>query len=211
MAYDHAEQEQLDSFKAWWQRFGSFVSIIIIVALVAFAGWKGWGIYQNKQSMQASQLFEEQTEALTAKDNARVLRVADDMQSKFAGTPYAVMASLTAAKDAVDANKADVAKKYLSWVLNNGKGAEYKAIAAARLSGILMDEKSYDEALKVLSGSFPAQFASLIADRRGDVLLAQGKRDEARAAYTDALAKAQNDDPAKSLIQLKLDSVGSAA
>lgn len=211
MAYDHAEQEQLDSFKAWWQRYGNVTLGIVIIALIAFAGWKGWGVYQNKQSAQAAQLFEEQSEALAAKDGERVLRVADDMQSKYAGTPYAVMASLNAAKDAVDGNKADVAKKYLNWVLNNGKGAEYKAIAAARLSGILLDEKSYDEALKVLSGSFPEQFASLIADRRGDVLLAQGKRDEARAAYTEAIQKASEDDPSKSLIQLKLDSVGSAA
>lgn len=211
MAYDHAEQEQLDSFKAWWQRYGNVTVGIIIVVLLAYAGWKGWGIYQGKQSMQAAQLFDEQSQALNTKDSERVLRVADDMQSKYAGTPYAVMASLNAAKDAVDANKPDVAKKYLNWVLNNGKGAEYKAIAAARLSGILVDEKAYDDALKVLSGSFPEQFASLLADRRGDVLLAQGKRDEARAAYAEAIKKAPEDDPAKSLIQLKLDSVGSAA
>jgi predicted negative regulator of RcsB-dependent stress response len=72
---------------------------------------------------------------------------------------------------------------------------------------VLLDEKKYDDALKALSGDVPAAQAVAVADRRGDVLMAQNKVDEARAAYAEALAKAEAQHPMRQLIQLKLDAL----
>ena len=208
MAYDLEEQEQLDSIKAWWAKYGNLVTWVVILALVAYAGWTGWNTYQGRQAAQASVLYEEQQKSLAAKDNAKVQRAAADIQDKFGGTAYADMSALVAAKSAVDANDADAAKKQLQWVLDHGRSPEYKAIAAVRLAGLMLDAKAYDDALKVLAGQYPAQFAGAIADRKGDVLLAQGKRDDARAAYKLALEKTEAKDPARQLIQIKLDAIG---
>ncbi|WP_034297698.1 tetratricopeptide repeat protein [Herbaspirillum sp. RV1423] len=214
MAYDLEEQEQLASIKAWWSKYGNLLTWVVIVALAAYAAWSGWGIYQSKQSQQAAQLYEEQQKAAdakdNAKDNAKVLRAATDMQEKFSGTAYAQMSALVAAKAAFDANDADNAKKQLQWVIDHGRDAEYKAIAAIRLAGILLDAKAYDDALKLLAGDFPAQFAGAVADRRGDILVAQDKRDEARVAYQLALDKTDERNPGRQLIQLKLDAIGGA-
>jgi predicted negative regulator of RcsB-dependent stress response len=52
-------------------------------------------------------------------------------------------------------------------------------------------------------------FEALFEDLRGDVLAAQAKHAEARAAYSAALAKLKpGDDAARDLIQLKLDGLG---
>ncbi|WP_075258815.1 YfgM family protein [Herbaspirillum camelliae] len=211
MAYDLEEQEQLDSIKAWWAKYGNLVTWVLIIALAGYAGWTGWNTYQGRQSAQASVLYEEQQKSLAAKDNAKVQRAAADIQDKFSGTAYAQMSALVAAKSAFDANDADTAKKQLQWVIDHGRGKEYKAIAALRLAGVLLDAKAYDEALKVLGGDYPAQFAGAIADRKGDVLLAQGKRDEARGAYKLALEKSDAKDPGRQLIQIKLDAIGGEA
>jgi len=211
MAYDLEEQEQLDSIKAWWAKYGNLVTWVLIIALAGYAGWTGWNTYQGRQSAQASVLYEEQQKSLAAKDNAKVQRAAADIQDKFSGTAYAQMSALVAAKSAFDANDADTAKKQLQWVIDHGRGKEYKAIAAVRLAGVLLDAKAYDEALKVLSGDYPAQFAGAIADRKGDVLAAQGKRDEARSAYKLALEKSDAKDPGRQLIQIKLDAIGGEA
>ncbi len=156
-------------------------------------------------------LYEEQQKSLAAKDNAKVQRAAADIQDKFSGTAYAEMSALVAAKSAFDANDLEAAKKQLQWVIDHGRGKEYKAIAAVRLAGVLLDAKAYDEALKVLSGDYPAQFAGAIADRKGDVLAAQGKRVEARSAYKLALEKSDAKDPGRQLIQIKLDAIGGEA
>lgn len=210
MAYDLEEQEQLDSIKAWWSKYGNLLTWVLIIALAAYGAWSGWNVYQRKQAQQASLLYEELQKAADVKDSAKVLRTATDMQDKFGGTAYAQMSALMAAKTAFDANDTDTAKKQLQWVIDHGRDAEYKAIASIRMAGILLDAKAYDDALKLLAGDFPAQFAGAVADRKGDVLVAQDKRDDARAAYQQALDKTDERNPARQLIQLKLDAVGGA-
>ena len=57
MAYDLEEQEQLDSIKAWWAKYGNLVTWALIIALAAYAGWTGWNTWQGRQSAQASVLY----------------------------------------------------------------------------------------------------------------------------------------------------------
>ena len=207
MAYDHEEQEQLATLKAWWQRHGNLTSWVLIVALAGYSGWAGWQYYQRTQSAQAGQLYEELQGAIAAKDAAKVQRAAGDMQSRFGGTAYAQMSGLAAAKVAFDAKDLKAAKTQLQWVLEHGS-EEYKAIAKLRLAGVLLDEKAYDEALKVLSGDTVAQFAGAVADRKGDILVAQNKLGDARTAYLAAWNATSKDNPGRQLIQVKLESIG---
>ena len=73
---------------------------------------------------------------------------------------------------------------------------EYRSIARLRLAALLLEQKQYDEALEQLDAANARTFEPLVADRRGDVLLAQGKKDAARAAYQQAYAAM---DPARRL------------
>src|SRR4051812_18898955 len=104
MAYDLEEQEQLATFKAWWNQYGNLVTWLITIGLSAYAAWSGWDWYQRSQAMQASQLYEELQKAMTAKDNTKLQRAAADMEDKFARTAYAQMSALFAAKSAFDAD-----------------------------------------------------------------------------------------------------------
>jgi len=207
MAYDHEEQEQLATLKAWWQRHGNLTSWVLIVALAGYSGWAGWQYYQRNQAAQAGQLYEELQGAIAAKDAAKIQRAAGDMQSRFGGTAYAQMSGLAAAKAAFDAKDLKTAKTQLQWVAEHGS-EEYKAIAKLRLAGVLLDEKAYDEALKVLSGDTVAQFAGAVADRKGDVLVAQNKLADARTAYLAAWNATSKDNPGRQLIQVKLEAIG---
>src|SRR5471032_639568 len=182
MAYDLEEQEQLASLKAWWNSYGNLTSWVLIAGLAAYSGWTGWNYYQRSQATQASALYDELQGAVAAKDNVKVMRAAGDMESRYASTAYAPMGALAAAKSAFDANDAKTAKAQLQWVAEHGVD-EFKAVAKVRLAGLLMDEKAYDEALKVLGGEIAPQFAGAVADRKGDILVAQNKLAEARTAY----------------------------
>jgi predicted negative regulator of RcsB-dependent stress response len=210
MAYDLEEQEQIETLKSWWKQYGNLVTWLLIAALGAYAAWSGWNYYQRSQAAQADQLYDEINRAVAAKDTARVLRGAADMREKFSRTAYAEMAALTAAKAAFDANDLNGAKAQLQWVVDSGRDEEYRALARIRLAGVLLDEKAYDEGLKVLSADVPVAFAGALADRRGDLLMAQNKVAEARAAYQEALQKSDAKSPGRQLIQLKLDAIGGA-
>ncbi|MES2260485.1 MAG: tetratricopeptide repeat protein [Pseudomonadota bacterium] len=207
MAYDLEEQEQLDSLKAWWAKYGNLTSWVLIAGMAAYSGWTGWNYYQRNQAASASALYDELQNAVIAKDGAKVARVAGDMENRFASTAYAPMTALAAAKTAFEANDLKGAKTQLQWVLDHGND-EYKAIARVRLAGVLLDEKAYEEALKVLAAETPAQFAGAVADRKGDVLVAQNKLAEARTAYQAALNATDKKNPGRQLIQLKLEAIG---
>jgi predicted negative regulator of RcsB-dependent stress response len=84
-----------------------------------------------------------------------------------------------------------------------------QALARLRLASVMLDDQAYDEALKVLAEKPESAFEAQFEDARGDVLVGQGKRAEAKAAYSAALAKLKpGDDAARELIQLKLDGLG---
>ena len=207
MAYDLEEQEQIASLKAWWEKYGNLTSWVLIAVLAAYSGWTGWNYYQRTQAGQASALYDELQGAVEAKDNAKVLRAAGDMESKFGSTAYASMSALVAAKSSFDANDMKSAKTQLQWAVDHGAD-EFKAVAKVRLAGILLDEKAYDEALKTLAGDVPSQFTGAVADRKGDILVAQNKLAEARAAYQAALDATDKKSPGRQLIQLKFEAIG---
>ena len=79
-----------------------------------------------------------------------------------------------------------------------------------RLAGVLADQKKYDEALKQLDGTGSKEFEALVADRRGDILLAQGKAEEAKAAYRKAWDTMDPKVEYRRLIDAKLTSLGAA-
>ncbi|WP_312549731.1 tetratricopeptide repeat protein [Massilia sp.] len=210
MAYDLEEQEQIASFKAFWSKYGNLITWVLIIALGSFAAYNFWNQHVRKQSVEASALYDELTDAVTANDNAKAQRVASDIQDKFKRTAYAQMSALGAAKTAFEANDLKTAKTQLQWVVDNGDD-EYQSIAKLRLAGVLLDEKNYDGAMKLLDGKFLPQFSAEVQDRKGDVLVAQNKIADARNAYVAALAAMGPKHPGSQLVRIKLEAIGGSA
>ena len=209
MSYDLQEQEQLEALKAWWKVNSNFVTTVATVVLAGVLAYQGWGWYGMRQAAAASDRYEEFDRASASKDPKEAARARDlvgTLIDQYGSTVYASMAALRAAKSNLDAGDAKTAKAQLTWVAEHGAEKELALLARVRLAGVLLDEKAYDQALQVLKVDVPEAFASEFADRRGDVLAAQGKTVEARAAYTEALAKAGSQ-PLRGLIQMKLDAL----
>jgi len=211
MAYNLEEQEQLENLKAFWKQYGNFILTVITVAALAVAGWRGWGWYQAREAAQASAVYEQLREAASARDVARVRAVAGTLFEQYGSTAYGEMAALVAARAYVDAGDPKAARVTLEWAVSNAKDDEFRHAARLRLAALLIDEKAYDDAGKLLAVDAPGKFAGEYADRRGDLLTAQGKPDEARAAYRKALEALGPDSPMRRLVQLKLDALGKEA
>ena len=205
---DLEEQEQLDQLKHFWKQYGNLITWTLIVVLGAFAAWNGWNYWQRTQAAQASALFDEVERAAQAGDAARVERAFSDMKDRFGGTTFAQQAGLLAAKVLTEKGKPDAGKAALAWVAEQASDEGYQALARLRLAGVLMESKSHDEALKLLSGSFPGEFEALAADRRGDIYTSQGKRAEAKAEYTKAWHGLDDRAEHRSLVQVKLNALG---
>ena len=210
MAYDIEEQEQIESLKAWWAKYGNAILGVLAIVLLAAAAWNGWNWYQRRDSAQAMTYFEALEKAAEAGDIARVKDSAGTILENYGRSAYAPRAALIASHAYLKAGDAKSAKAQLQWIIDRSKDAALIPVAKLRLAALLLDEKNYDEAFKQVDGTPPEAFASLFADRRGDVLVAQGKRDEAKAAYKLALEKLDPATDLRSSIQLKLDALGGA-
>lgn len=209
--YDLEEQEQIATLKTWWKMYGNLVSGVITVFCLVVIGWQGWNWYQRSQSGQASAIYNVLEQAVAAGDAQKVKGAAGELAEKFGRTTYASLGALLAAKQSFDAGDLKTAKAQLGWAAEHGKD-EIKDLARLRLAAVELDEKAYDEALKQLEASHAPTFDARFLELKGDVLTAQGKKPEARAAYKAALDKAENKPGAgQQLLQQKLDSLGEAA
>ncbi len=210
MALDLEEQEQLDALKQFWKQYGTLIITLAFLVLAAFAGVKGWNYYQRGQSEQASALFGKLEEAVGKNDVAQIGSLGAEIIDKYGSTAYGPMAALLLARRNYDSGDAPAAATRLQWAIDKARDDEIVALARLRLAAIRLDEKKYDEALALLDAKHAPAFAPLYADVRGDVLAAQGKVAEARAAYKLALEKTPPNSNYRSVVQIKLDALGPA-
>jgi predicted negative regulator of RcsB-dependent stress response len=207
-ALDLEEQEQLDQIKHFWKKYGNLISWVLIVVLGGYAAWNGYQFWQRDQAAKAAVLFDEVERAVTAGDVVRVERSFADMKDKFGGTHYAHQAALLAAKALQAKDKAEAARAALKWVAEVAPDPAYRDIARLRLSALLLDAGSNDEALAQLTAPFTPAMAGLSADLRGDVLHAKGQKTEAVAAYQTAWQQMVDSPDYRRLVEAKLNAMG---
>jgi predicted negative regulator of RcsB-dependent stress response len=206
--FDLEEQEQLAELKHFWNTYGNLITWLLVVACAAVAGMNGWQYWQRTQSTKASAVYEEVERAVQAGDLAKAEQGFADAKDKYGGTVFAQQTALLVAQAALDKGKPDTAKAALAWVADQSGDEGYRAIARLRLAAVLVESKAYDEALKQLDGATAAEFAPLVADRRGDIYQLQGKKAEAKAEYTKAFKGLEDQSEYRRLVEMKLTALG---
>jgi predicted negative regulator of RcsB-dependent stress response len=209
MALDLEEQEQVEELKAWWKQNGGFIAAVVLAVAVGFAGWQGWRWYQLNQATHASVLYDTLSKAAQADDGKALRDAAGTLVESYPRTLYASMGALVAARYYFDRNDLKTAKAQLQWVMEHSASQDFKDLARLRLASVLLDEKAYDEALKLLDTQPGAPYEAQYAALRGDILLAKNQAAEAKAAYKLALEKSDKKDGAfQESVRMRLEALG---
>lgn len=218
--YDHEEQEQLEELKVWWQQHGNLVTAIVVALSLVALSWQGWNWWQRKQSGEASALYASVQRAAAQNDAKRARELAGELIDKYSSTTYAPMAAMLSGRVQAEAGDLKNAKAQLQWAAENAKDDALRDVARVRFAVLLIEEKSYDEALKQLAAEpATASFAARFSELRGDVLAMKGQAAEAKAAYESALAKlakkvgdggTPRQDPYKEMLQTKAEAAAVA-
>jgi predicted negative regulator of RcsB-dependent stress response len=205
--YDLEEQEQLAALKAWWKEHGGGVALAAVLVAAAVAAWNGWIWYQRSQAAQAAALYETLQKAARANDLKATQDTAGSILENYPRSAYAPLAALVSAKVQFQAGDLKTARAQLQWVVEHAASDEIRSIASLRLASVLLDDKEPDAALKALEAKPHPGFEALYAAQRGDILMVQKKREEARVAYRAALEKAEPG-PLREGLRLKLEALG---
>ncbi|HET7547522.1 MAG TPA: tetratricopeptide repeat protein [Usitatibacter sp.] len=208
-SYDFEEQERIAELKAWWEDNRWYVIGAIVAAVLVFAGYRGWTWWSARADMDAAAMFRPVSEAMKSGDPKKITQAADPLIDKHPRSYFASEAALAIAKADFEKGELGDAQKRLAWVMDHG-AETHRGIARLRLAAVLLDQKKYDQALKTLDENKDEAFAAPAADLRGDIMLAQGRLDEARAAYKAAMEKAGPGNPVRSVAGTKLNALGGA-
>ena len=217
--YDREEQEQISELKTWWKMYGNLVTAVLLAVSAGAVGWQAWNWYQRTQAVEASVIYAAVQKGAMERDPKRVREAAGELTEKYPGTAYAAMAALISARMQFDAGDLKTARAQLQWVAEKARDKDLRDLGRLRLAHVLFDDKALDEALKLLADEPVPAFAARFGELKGDILVAQGKNAEAKAAYQAALAKQDAAEKAagsqggretqyRDLLQVKLDSLG---
>lgn len=221
-ALDLEEQEQLSTIKAWWAAWGNLITWTVIAVSASLIGYQAWNWYNRDQSVKASVVFDALQDAALAGDLKKTRETSGQLTEHFGGSSYASLGALLSAKLHVDNGDTKTARAQLEWVKANAPENMLRDLGRLRLAYVLIEEQAFDEATKQLDGKVDPTLEARFLEARGDVLLMQDKRDEARTAYQSALTKIDESVKTgdalasaapqgyRNVVEIKLDAVGGA-
>lgn len=207
-AYSLEEQEKIDGLKTWWNRNGTLLVVLLALTLFVFGGVRAWQFYQQKQARQAADLYALLQQVQASDDATKIYDAAQLVMTGYPSSGYAPRAALITAKTDMQQGNAKRAQQSLQWIIDNAKETALHDLARLRISGILLDDGKYDDALKTISAAHGDSFAGLYLDRKGDILVATNKLSEARLSYQEAISKLSKTNTYFNIVQMKLDALG---
>lgn len=211
------DDDQAQQLKEWWKQNWQPILLGLGLSVGGVLGWNSWQSHKQSQAELASGHFEQLRLSLAAGNLEAAQAARQSLAEDYAGSPYAAQAALVLAQYHVEANDLDTAAAQLEWVVENTKDDKLAKLAGLRLARVFWAQGKDEEALTILAGEDQGAFASLYAELRGDILLAQGQTEKARAAYQQALALATGPEDAeapgvgRSSLQDKLDDLATSS
>lgn len=197
------EEQQVEALKRWWNDNGRAVVAGVVIGVGGIAGWGLWQRHLETGAVAAGDAWSRAQDAVQAGDADTVNALADELRDDHGGTLYAAYASLAAARVAVENGDLDAAGERLGWVADEAAQDDVKLIATIRLARVDGARGDAAAGLARLPGDYPQGFTGLVEEARGDLLVASGDADGARAAYRKAVESGQVGNP--EALTMKLD------
>jgi len=208
------EEEQVEALKKWWEENGRSTVVAIIVALGLGFGWQGWQKHRQTELDAASNSYQNLLQQIASveagSDQKGIVTLGEEIKREYGGSTYAQFAALHLARLAVNRGDLSEAEAQLRWVLGRAdRGSDTQQLAQLRLARVLASAGDREQALSILASNEVGTYEAAYAVARGDILLMQGRNDEARESYSAALMLAARGDGQVNLdmVQQKLQSL----
>ena len=195
------EHEQGERVRAWLRENALGILGGIALGLGLIYGWQWWQQQRDGKRMQASSSYQAAVEQLQRGKVAE----AKPLVAALPEGIYDTLGTLALAKAQLEAGKRDDAIATLRAA--KPQDPALAGVVRDRLAMLLIDAGKAQDALSLLA---QADADATALQLRGDAHAALGQQAQAREAYSKAMVQMEVGDPARRLVELKLDEVGGA-
>lgn len=199
------EDEQVAALRNWWKENGKAVLFGVIIGVAVVASVIYWRDYKHEHAETASLTYSEFAEAVQNNKDEIIKSSLQKLQNDYKATPYAALAALTMAKRNIDAGNYPEAETNLDWAVKNAVHDAIAHVARIRLARVLIQQSKIDVALALIEPMHEPAFDVDYAELRGDAYKIQGKKEQAREAYTQALGNAELQGQRRQFLEMKRD------
>ncbi|TFH86995.1 tetratricopeptide repeat protein [Billgrantia azerbaijanica] len=212
MAELRTEEEQVEALKRWWKENGLSLIAGVAIAVAGVVGWNAWQSYQANQATAASMRYQQLLNLaggneLEAADREEARTLAQEIVDEHGESLYADLARLIDASLAVQQDDREGARAALQAVIDTDR-AYLPGLARLRLARLQLDAGEPEAALATLESGIPEALAAQRADVQGNAYQALGREAEAREAWRQAMALAEEHGQPLYGVELKLDNLG---
>jgi len=200
-----SEKEQLEQIREWWREYGWYLIGGVALGVLMLVGWNQYQGYEQRRVAEASALFDELAIAVRDQAVVRADELASELRTNYPSSAYTDQAGLLMASLKLDQQDADAALAELEHVIDSTSDTELGQIAELRRIRLLIHLSRYDAALAAIDAVEAGRFGGRLAELRGDIYLAQGDAEAARAAYLEAFNAEFTDVLDRNLLQMKID------
>ncbi len=193
------EHEQGEKVRSWLQ--SNAIGLIggVALGLALIGGWQWWQRQQESARIQVGEHYQSAVKSIHGND----LKHGQALVSALPRGTYATLAALELAKAQLGSGQREAAIATLR--ATKPSESALAAVVTQRLARLLIDAGKANDALELL----PVQSTDAeMLQTRGDAQYALGHRDDARAAYAQALTHMDVGAPQRRLVELKLSEVG---
>jgi predicted negative regulator of RcsB-dependent stress response len=205
-----SERERIDQLKAWWRENGWFLLGGAALGGLALFGWNQYQAYLTRQAEDAAVLYQNLKQAVEDEKPDEASALLARLRAEQPESAYAQQGGLLVAKTFV-VTAPERAAEELRLVMEHSDDPELAMIARLRLARVLAYREQHDEALALLAVEDPGEFAGRLNEVKGDIQVALGRVEEARAAYLAALIADGSELLDRSLLQMKLNDLPNGA
>lgn len=212
MAFDTLdEHEQGELVRKWIRDNAASILVGIVLGLLLIFGWRQWSQHRVQRQAQAAVEYQSFESALTLKNDQATKDAFERLKKDYGDSAFAVIAALRTAEAASAKKDLAGAEAAALWAYEHATGDALKSLAGQQLARVRIGADKAADALTLINSLPVAGYASALAELRGDALAAQGKREEARAAYEASLQALEPNAPSRQSLEWKRDDLTVAA
>ena len=198
-----SEKEQVERLRQWWRDNGWFLVGGAALGGLALLGWNQYWAYQARNSEQAGTVYEAIQKAIEEPNLEQATTLLKQMRADYPSAAYTDQAGLVVARAELITDPQRAADD-LRYTMEHSKDTELAMIARLRLARVLAYREQYPDAIAILTVDKAGKFAGRINEVKGDIFVAQGKVEEARAAYLAAMVSSGAEVLDRGFLQMKL-------